>query len=123
MTAVLAALHTVEHWVLWYFVVAGALWALVFTVVALLDCWRARRVPLDITGQPLPDIRRGVAPRERYQRDEGDETPDIATEGLGAWDPWPGADAIAAVRAAHPKLSEMQAYAVAKARKRLAAHR
>jgi hypothetical protein len=77
---------------------------------------------LDITGQPFPDIRRGVAPPERYQRDEGDENQDIATEGLGE-DSWPGIDAINAVRTANPKLTDVHAYAVAKARKRLAAHR
>lgn len=55
----------------------------VLVVVALLVvlvCWPFMRPPrrgaLDITGKPFPDIR-------DYQRDEGDESKDIATEGLG----------------------------------------
>jgi len=91
-------------------------------LLALVDSVRARNprpVATDITAQPFPDITRP----EMYQRDEGDENLDIATEGLGLWDPWPGFAAIAAVRAANPKLTDVHAYAVAKARKRLAAHR
>lgn len=83
---------------------------------AKLQAWRAlRRVP-----------RRGIAPVAWVRGPDGtpvaldlDER-DIVTEGLGAIDPWPGIAAINAVRAANPRLTDMHAYAVAKARHRLA---
>lgn len=63
-------------------------------------------------------------PADRYQRDEGDETPEPdapVAEGLGTpmLTPWPGFAAIEAVKRANPKLADIQAYAVAVARTRL----
>lgn len=86
-----------------------------FGVVQLIDWIRARLQTAakprarDIEGKPFPDVR-------DYQRDEGDES-DIAAEG-GFCGSWPGIAAIDAIKRAHPRLSDMQAYAVAVARTR-----
>lgn len=95
-----------------------------FGLVWLVQRWRAlRSVP-----------RRGLAPvawvRDARgtpvafdQADPGDENDfqtDVVTEGLGEarLTPWPGMEAIDAVRRANPRLSDIQAYAVAVARSR-----
>jgi len=103
-------------------IIAAALMA--FGVVWLVERWRAVAVmPRDAGFDLIAKLQScGLADRPGIDhRDSGDEDPeqDIATEGLGT-EPWPGITAIDAIRRAHPKLTDMHAYAVAKARQRLA---
>lgn len=65
-----------------YFTFAYGLVSLLEAGKVRLKAWWAMRHPRDITGKAFPDIRRGVA-RPTDQRDLGDETQDIAAEGLG----------------------------------------
>lgn len=98
----------------------GAAWlvCVLALLLVVLAAWLRGRVQTPAKSvEWIPAKPRDVVPGS------DDASTDIATEGLGEWDPWPGIEAINAVRAANPKLTDMHAYAVAKARKRLRAPR
>jgi len=62
--------------------------------------------------------------REKLRKYYGspDDNGDIVLEGLGTFSPWPGIEAIDEIRSQNPRLSDMQAHAVAVARSRLVRH-